>query len=316
MYLNMLGDNEEPEDTVFDNKGQVSRSGIVGGKFVDIKTVPYLAQIISFGDLTCGASIISKEWLLTAAHCVERINPDYESDYGERSIYVRTGSTIRGKGELFEVAKIIVHEHFNSITMDNDIALIKTAETIEFDDQQKPISISDLIPKPGDEIEVAGFGKEGEDKPKPKTLKAAVLPVIDSTDCNTKYKKVYPYQRVIITDNMFCSFKKGEDTCHGDSGGPAVIDNQLVGIISWGYDCGASGLPGVYTLLRNYRKWISNHTAYPMLCARKDKDDTCEGDSGGSAVINGKLVGIVSWGFDCAASKLPSVYTLAKNYHE
>lgn len=59
---------------------------------------------------------------------------------------------------------------------------------------------------------------------------------------------------------MFCSFKKREDTCYGDSGGPAVIDNRLVGIISWGYDCGASGLPGVYTLLRNYRRWVSNHT--------------------------------------------------------
>ncbi|OXU17520.1 hypothetical protein TSAR_001318 [Trichomalopsis sarcophagae] len=127
------------------------------------------------------------------------MNLDYDSDYGERSIYIRTGSTIRGKGELFKVANII-----------------------------------------------------------PETLKSTVLPVINSTDCNTKYKKVYPYQRVVITDNVFCSFKKEEDTCHGYSGGPAVIENQLVGFISRGYDCGgASGLHDVHTLLRNLQEYLS-----------------------------------------------------------
>ncbi|XP_008205039.1 trypsin II-P29-like [Nasonia vitripennis] len=107
--------------------------------------------------------------------------------------------------------------------MDNDIALIKTAETIEFDDQQKPISISNLIPKPGDEIEVPGI----EDP---------------------------------VTSNMFCAGKDKDDTCEGDSSGAVVINGKLVGIVSWGFECGASKLPSVYTLAKNYHEWISNHT--------------------------------------------------------
>ncbi|CAH1980087.1 unnamed protein product [Acanthoscelides obtectus] len=37
--------------------------------------------------------------------------------------------------------------------------------------------------------------------------------------------------------------------------------------------------------------------------------DTCNGDSGGPFVIDDKLYGIVSWGFQCARPGSPGVYT-------
>lgn len=45
-----------------------------------------------------------------------------------------------------------------------------------------------------------------------------------------------------------------------------------------------------------------------MFCAGAEGQDSCGGDSGAPATSDGKLVGIVSWGFGCARSTYPGVY--------
>lgn len=51
----------------------------------------------------------------------------------------------------------------------------------------------------------------------------------------------------------------------GDSGGPLVIPRDgniwyLIGIVSWGMDCGKENKPGVYTKVTRYRDWIKSKT--------------------------------------------------------
>lgn len=57
---------------------------------------------------------------------------------------------------------------------------------------------------------------------------------------------------------MFCASGGDKDACQGDSGGPLMQDNILIGIVSWGVECGDPKYPGVYSKLsfRGIRTWI------------------------------------------------------------
>lgn len=48
-----------------------------------------------------------------------------------------------------------------------------------------------------------------------------------------------------------------------------------------------------------------------MVCASEERGgkDACQGDSGGPMIVDGRLVGLVSWGTGCAEAAHPGVYT-------
>lgn len=59
---------------------------------------------------------------------------------------------------------------------------------------------------------------------------------------------------------MICAGATGgaQDSCYGDSGGPLVDanSNTLVGIVSFGLECGHPTAPGIYTKVSSYMDFI------------------------------------------------------------
>ncbi|CAB0035221.1 unnamed protein product [Trichogramma brassicae] len=88
----------------------------------------------------------------------------------------------------------------------------------------------------------------------PKLLKASVY-ATDYESCRQIYARTNDSRAV--SDNMFCAWASGKDSCHGDSGGPAVVGGKLAGLVSFGDVCGSPHFPGVYTQLHNYLAWIA-----------------------------------------------------------
>jgi secreted trypsin-like serine protease len=97
-----------------------------------------------------------------------------------------------------------------------------------------------------------GFGAISKTNIKANSLmKQVKLPILNDKYCEKYFK--------INTTTQFCAGNKlnNSNTCKGDSGGPLVTwFNKrwyLIGITSWGFECG-----GVYTRIEPYLNWIQN----------------------------------------------------------
>ncbi|MGV1006521.1 MAG: S1 family serine peptidase, partial [Candidatus Nanopelagicales bacterium] len=109
------------------------RERIVGGEDASIEDAPWQVSL-QYSDTTppylahyCGGSIVSAEWIVTAAHCVEDVNP--------ADIAVLAGVTELTYNPLPRkaVAAIVIHPGYDSGTFVNDVALIRLSTALSLD---------------------------------------------------------------------------------------------------------------------------------------------------------------------------------------
>lgn len=110
-------------------KGQGSR--IINGVDAGLGEFPWQISL-RFGGYghICGGTILSKDWILCAAHC-------FGSSSNPKSYKVRVGEwhlkSNDGPERDFEVAELHIHESYNSPQQfQNDIALLKLKQPIDF----------------------------------------------------------------------------------------------------------------------------------------------------------------------------------------
>lgn len=232
------------------------QSRIVGGSTASPGDWPWQVSLHVQGIHVCGGSIITPEWIVTAAHCVEEplSSPRYWTAFAGI-----LKQSLMFYGSRHQVERVISHPNYDSKTKNNDIALMKLQTPLAFNDVVKPV----CLPNPGmmldlaQECWISGWGATYEKGKTSDVLNAAMVPLIESSKCNSKY--IY---NNLITPAMICAgFLQGSvDSCQGDSGGPLVtLKNEiwwLIGDTSWGSGCAKAFRPGVYGNVTVFTDWI------------------------------------------------------------
>ncbi|XP_013373938.1 PREDICTED: transmembrane protease serine 11B-like protein isoform X1 [Chinchilla lanigera] len=230
---------------------------IKGGSTAQEGEWPWQASLKMNGKHYCGAVLISERFLLTAAHCFTKTDDP-------KSFVVSFGTEVTPPYMQHNVQQIIIHEGYVKGEHHDDIAIIRLTEKVAFKNDVHRVCLPEAtqIFLPGEGVVVTGWGALSYNGKFPGLLQKAPVKIIDTNTCNAEES----YDGM-IQDTMLCAgYMEGNiDACQGDSGGPLVYPNSrniwyLVGLVSWGDECGKINKPGVYTRVTAYRNWIASKT--------------------------------------------------------
>ena len=237
------------------SSGDTVQPEVVGGTLVPNGKYPFVVALLNrnYGSTPrqqqfCGGSLIDRDSVLTAAHCV--------TGTSARPLRVTVGRTVlnSSQGQVRRVAGIFVNPRYNGRANSTyDSAVLKLRRPVV---RITPVRLAtarqNFLERPNRPAFVAGwgntirqpvYGSNGTNYPN--RMREAQLPIVSDRTAKSAYGTDF------FPKLMVAAGRTGKDTCQGDSGGPlfAPVSGRYtqIGLTSFGAGCGASGYPGVYT---------------------------------------------------------------------
>jgi secreted trypsin-like serine protease len=228
----------EAEDTASTDEA------IIGGSNASLGGHPWIVYMYNNGQPACAGTLISADWVVTAAHCVDEAQPSNIYMYlGEYDTSGFGAPTENGNYERGKFASEI-HVHPSHVSGgSHDIALVKLDTPAIFNSRVKAIAVSHATTAINSGTGIAaGWGATAPQNPfDPNTASSTILqrvsmPIRTVATCNgAEIGSI----RQLASDEMCAGTPGTAATCSGDSGGPFIRLNssgiyELIGVTSWG----------------------------------------------------------------------------------
>jgi uncharacterized protein (TIGR03382 family) len=216
-----------------------SQQPIVGGQVVSTDDFPTTVGLEEGpGEWFCTGTLIDKDWVLTAAHCitegpetVAKVHVRFDADE------LNTGSS----GTAVPVAELHADPGFNEVDWDNDIAVIKLATSVT---DRTPTPVHRVQPGFGTALTDVGYG---DASPTGNGQGEGILRKLDTTNIDCGQAN----DASISNDNLLCFDASQHASCYGDSGGPTYVETagglEVAGVTSGGTADNCTG-PNVFDL--------------------------------------------------------------------
>jgi secreted trypsin-like serine protease len=216
----------------------------------------------------CGASLIDRNSVLTAAHCV---TGPRGFPVPARPLRITVGRTVlnSNQGQKSWVSNISIHPRYNVDTLNYDAAVLKLSSPVS---GIAPIKLAsskqNYLEKSGRKAMVAGWGSTTARRACLPTfaspayqdrMRQAQVPIVSDARAEQVFQDICRFsdlKSIYKPSLMVAAGGTGKDSCQGDSGGPLFVarppgKHTQIGITSFGLGCGPEGVPSVYTEVNN-----------------------------------------------------------------
>ncbi|XP_050406249.1 MAM and LDL-receptor class A domain-containing protein 2 isoform X2 [Patella vulgata] len=240
---------------------------IVNGEDASPGVWPWQISMQRIGKHYCGGSLISPNFVVTAAHCIEQYKLEFSF------IDIVLGATKLAAKESMQVKRkikrLVLHNHI--FHERNDIALIQLNRPVEYTDYVRPICLPDATEKftRSNQCYAVGWGMKAWNTSFSNRLQQAKMTLWDTKKCNSSLA-----WNGAVGDTFICAgyYSGLISTCSGDSGGSLVCQANdynwyLVGISSYvAKGCNVPERPVVFSDAQFFTPWIHNHTQCIFTC--------------------------------------------------